>query len=34
VSAGELSPSQRARLDKEISIKHQKIEPEVTNGVA
>lgn len=35
VSAGELSPSQRARLDKEISVKHQQIEPEVaTNGVA
>jgi hypothetical protein len=29
VSAGDLSPTQRARLDKQISIRHQQIEPEV-----
>jgi len=34
VSTGELSPTQRARLDKQISIRHQQIEPEVANGVA
>jgi hypothetical protein len=34
VSTGELSPTQRARLDKQITIRHQQIEPEVTNGVA
>jgi hypothetical protein len=35
VSTGELSPSQRARLDKQITIRHQQIEPEVAaNGVA
>lgn len=34
-SAGELSPTQRQRLDKQISIRHQQIEPEVAaNGVA
>jgi hypothetical protein len=35
VSAGDLSPTQRARLDKQITIRHQQIEPEVAaNGVA
>jgi hypothetical protein len=35
VSTGDLSPTQRARLDKQISIRHQQIEPEVAaNGVA
>jgi hypothetical protein len=35
VSTGELSPTQRQRLDKQISVRHQQIEPEVTtNGVA
>jgi hypothetical protein len=35
VSTGDLSPTQRARLDKQISIRHQQIEPEVVaNGVA
>jgi hypothetical protein len=34
VSTGELSPTQRARLDKQITIRHQQIEPEVANGVA
>jgi hypothetical protein len=34
VSTGELSPTQRARLDKQISVRHQQIEPEVANGVA
>jgi hypothetical protein len=35
VSKGDLSPAQRARLDKQISIRHQQIEPEVAaNGVA
>jgi len=29
VSTGELSPTQRARLDKQIAIRHQQIEPEV-----
>jgi hypothetical protein len=29
-----LTPTQRARLDKQITIRHQQIEPEVTNGVA
>jgi hypothetical protein len=29
VSTGDLSPTQRARLDKQISIRHQQIEPEV-----
>jgi hypothetical protein len=29
VSKGDLSPTQRARLDKQISIRHQQIEPEV-----
>jgi hypothetical protein len=34
VSTGELSPTQRQRLDKQITIRHQQIEPEVANGVA
>jgi nucleoside-triphosphatase THEP1 len=35
VSTGDLSPTQRARLDKQITIRHQQIEPEVSaNGVA
>jgi hypothetical protein len=35
VSTGELSPTQRQRLDKQIAARHQQIEPEVTtNGVA
>jgi hypothetical protein len=35
VSTGELTPTQRARLDKQISLRHQQIEPEVAvNGVA
>jgi nucleoside-triphosphatase THEP1 len=35
VSTGELSPTQRARLDKQIAIRHQQIEPEaVADGVA
>jgi hypothetical protein len=34
VSTGELSATQRARLDKQIGIRHQQIEPEVANGVA
>jgi hypothetical protein len=34
VSTGELSPTQRARLDKQITIRHQLLEPEVANGVA
>ena len=35
VSTGDLSPTQRARLDKQISIRHQQIEPEtVADGVA
>jgi nucleoside-triphosphatase THEP1 len=35
VSTGDLSPTQRARLDKQITIRHQQIEPEVVaNGVA
>lgn len=35
VSTGELSPTQRARLDKQISIRHQQLEPEtVANAVA
>jgi hypothetical protein len=35
VSTGDLSPTQRARLDKQISIRHQQIEPEVAvNAVA
>jgi hypothetical protein len=29
VSTGELTPTQRARLDKQISVRHQQIEPEV-----
>ena len=29
VSTGDLSPTQRARLDKQISIRHQQLEPEV-----
>jgi hypothetical protein len=29
-----LTPTQRARLDKQITIRHQQIEPEVANGVA
>lgn len=35
VSTGELSPTQRQRLDTQIAIRHQQIEPEVAaNGVA
>ena len=35
VSTGDLSPTQRARLDKQISIRHQQLEPEVAaNAVA
>jgi hypothetical protein len=35
VSTGELSPTQRQRLNKQIAARHQQIEPEVTtNGVA
>ena len=35
VSAGDLSPTQRLRLDKQIAIRHQQIEPEVAgNAVA
>jgi nucleoside-triphosphatase THEP1 len=35
VSTGELSPTQRARLDKQISVRHQQIEPEgAVNAVA
>lgn len=35
VSAGDLSPTQRQRLDQQIGIRHQQIEPEVAaNGVA
>lgn len=35
VSTGELSPTQRARLDKQIAARHQQIEPEVaSSGVA
>lgn len=35
VSAGELTPTQRARLDKQIAARHQQIEPEVaSSGVA
>jgi hypothetical protein len=35
VSIGDLSPTQRARLDKQIAIRHQQIEPEVASrGVA
>jgi len=35
VSTGDLIPTQRARLDKRIAIRHQQIEPEaVADGVA
>jgi len=34
-SNGELSPSQRSRLDSQINIRHQQLEPqEVSDGVA
>jgi hypothetical protein len=32
VSTGELSPTQRSRLDQQISIRHQQIEPEVASS--
>jgi nucleoside-triphosphatase THEP1 len=34
VSTGELSPTQRARLDKQISVRHQQIEPETQEVAA
>jgi nucleoside-triphosphatase THEP1 len=34
VSTGELSPTQRARLDKKISVRHQQIEPETQEVAA